>query len=178
MLLLAQEPIGGDELYDIVVLPAKEPVWPLIFWIALALLIVAIAGAILIISLVSRKRKQGNLPPAAKARNRLNQLERKREIMEIGPYTQAISEALKDYLSEKFKDPVRYETAREFLRRVSSGNTRLPDAAQQELGQFLSESEELKFANLNDETDLALPLAHRAGNILNLCESVGEDAKS
>lgn len=170
--LLAQQPIGDDELYPNWEYIPKPSPWPMIFWIVLALLIIALAVGVLVYALVIKKKAAPSASPAAQARKRFSQLEQKREIMELGEYSQALSDTLKDYLSAKFQDPVRYETSHEFLQRISSRETKLPDAAQQELGHFLTESDELKFANLSDDPAMATPLARRAENILNLCESI------
>ncbi|MAS93282.1 MAG: hypothetical protein CMO55_08805 [Verrucomicrobiales bacterium] len=170
--LLAQQPIGDDELYPNWEYIPKPSPWPMIFWIVLALLVIAIAVGVLVYALIIKKRTAPGASPAAQARQRFSQLEQKREIMELGEYSQALSDTLKDYLSAKFQDPVRYETSYEFLQRISSRETKLPDAAQQELGHFLVESEELKFANLDEDEATAVPLARRAENILNLCESI------
>lgn len=175
---LAQQPIGDDELIGDDMLfrnwtpPVRPSPWPMVFWMAVALSIAIVIVGVLVYFLVIRKKARPAASPIAQARQRFSQLEQKREIMELGEYSRAVSDTLKDYLSAKFRDPVRYETSHEFLQRISTKETRLPDAAQQELGRFLVESEELKFANLDKDPATAAPLARRAENILNLCESI------
>ena len=174
--MLGQQSIGEDELYDIVVLTPRESVWPVLFWAILAALIVGIAVATAIYFLVRNKSRPA-ASPAAKAASRISKIKQNEEALEVARYTVALSETLKDYLSEKYADPVRYETAQEYLNRISTTGSKIPDAAQQELAHFLSESEELKFANLSDADDRKSPLGRKAENVLNICESIGKDQR-
>ncbi len=92
--------------------------------------------------------------------------------LDASRYTLEVSDTLKDYLAQKFKDPVRFETTEEFLARIAKEQTQLPDAAQQELQSFLVAAEEVKFGNAPDADRRAVPLIKRAENVVNLCQTI------
>lgn len=95
--------------------------------------------------------------------------------MEPNRFAQELSDSLKDYLAERYGEPVRYETAQEFLRRSSEpGATFLPEAASEELRQFLNVAEEVKFGNTTHAASLTGSLLHRAKTVVELCDVIND----
>lgn len=172
ILLLAQESASPDELYDIIVLAPEKPVWPLVFYLVLALLLLAALGVWIRYLLRSRKTASGAENASVKAIRQLRELEQSHDTLEPNRFGLALSETLKDYLSATFADPVRFETTQEFLARLARGGTDLPPAAQQELKEFLVAAEEVKFGNTPDAAERTMPLFHRAKALLSLCQSI------
>ncbi len=166
---------GQTDLHDIVVPVPAPPLWPMLLTLGLALLM--IGGIVWLIRHLLRPRRQPVPPPHQRALRDFDRIERSQNEMAPNQFALAVSDTLKTYISERFDDPVRYETADEFLQRISREGTRLPSAAQQELRDFLATSEELKFGNPPQAPDLAVPLLHRARQLVNLCESVNASGK-
>lgn len=174
--LLAQSDASPDELYDIVVLQPTPGFWGILFGIALAVVLI-VAAFLLIYFLVFRKKSDAEALPHLGATRRLQRLDRDKGIVPLNEFSLEVSDTLKDYLAAKFEDRVRYETATEFLQRTSEEESSLPDAAKQEVGTFLRQSEAMKFSGQDtssDETKLAL--LHQAVRIVRLCETVSEAA--
>ncbi len=170
---LAQTAPPENDIYDIVVLAPKDPLWPTIIWSLTGLLILGVLGYFLYRLLSPGKGKRpANLEAIAMQRLRTAQAQQE----EVSPnaYTLALSEALKDYLSEKFKDPVRFETTQEFLGRISAAQSRLPVAAQQHLESFLVRADEVKFGNSSDGEKKAAPLGKIAEQVVQLCQVVND----
>ncbi len=174
--ILAQTDATPPEgLYDIVVPPPETELWPLLLSLVLALLIVA--GAVWLVRHLLRHREPPAAPPQDRALRAFDRIERQQDELAPNRFALAVSDALKDYFAERFRDPVRYETTEEFLARLSREGTRLPSAAQQELRDFLAASEEIKFGNRPDASDRTRPLLKRARNLVGLCESVNARTK-
>lgn len=176
MAFLAQQTPPTDDIYDIVVLAPKDPVWPAYFAIVILALVLVAVGVLVWWWL--RKSNRGNSPlsPEQRAEGRLGALRQQHGSLDPNKFALAVSETLKDYLGEKFDDPVRYETAQEFLQRVSRQRSRMPGAAQQELQQFLMLSEELKFGSTEGAEERTLPLLETAERIVGLCHAIGDDS--
>ncbi|MEM9016520.1 MAG: DUF4381 family protein [Verrucomicrobiota bacterium] len=156
-----QEPPQGD-IYDIVVLAPKESIGPLLTWIGVLILLGLVI--FLLLRRLFRKPAIEEMAPEKRAASRLRELTRLQDSLDGAPFAKSLSELLKDYLSEKFDDPIRYETADEFLQRIHSGTSGLPEASQRDLAQFLSSTEKIKFANQTQpasELDPLLDLAKR-----------------
>jgi hypothetical protein len=171
--LLGQQTPAADELYDIVVLEPVPPIGPLVFWSIIGVLLFALI-AVAIWYFLKRKMQSTARSAATKVLTRLREIERGIGVLEPNQVSLAISDALKDYMREKFNDPVRYETAQEFLKRNSNAKSQLPASAQRPLQLFLSESEEVKFGNPADGETKLLPLLKRADEIITVCEHVSE----
>ena len=171
--LLAQAaPAAPDGLYDIVVPSPERPLWPLFVFVGIALLIVGGIVWLVVYLLRNRDGASASTPPAAKAKRELDRIERQHDELAPNRFTLAVSESLKNYLAERFRDPVRYETTEEFLARLTREGTTLPPAAQQELRDFLTSAEEVKFGNNPNAAGLTRPLLKLARDLVNLCESV------
>ncbi len=175
--LLAQQSPPDDDIYDIVVLAPKDPVWPIFLGIALLVLLLVAIGLAVWWWLRKSTRKADSLSPEARATEKLHHLKGRYGSLDANQFSLAVSETIKDYLAEKFDDPVRYETSQEFLSRVSREHSKMPDAAQQELAQFLSTAEELKFGNTDGAEERAFPLLDIAGRIVALCQTIGDDSE-
>ncbi len=130
-----------DELYDIIVPTPDEPFWSLLIYPLLALAMTVALVWLIVYVLRSRKPVQSAENSFVRAGRRLHRLELNHEEMEPNQFSLAVSDTLKDFLSELFSDPVRYETTQEYLARMRRVGTRLPEAAQQELSEFLTTSE-------------------------------------
>lgn len=172
--LFGQSSPPPDDIYDIVVLAPREPFWPLILWSLLGLLVLAALGWMLWYLIKGGKQVPSGGSPETRALRRLKSAQRARTEASPNQYTLALSEALKDYLAEKFSDPIRYETTPEFLNRIAKEQSRLPAAAQQHLQSFLIRAEEVKFGNATDAADKAAPLGKTAEQIVQLCQVVNE----
>lgn len=175
--ILAQQSPPDDDIYDIVVLAPKDPVWPIYLGIALFLLVLVAVGLAI---WWWRQRNQGKniaLSPESRAAKKLHHLKQQHDSLETSQFTLALSETIKDYLAEKFDDPVRFETTPEFLVRISRERSKMPDAAQQELQQFLATTEELKFGNIDIAKEQTYPLFDAASRIIDLCQAIGNDGE-
>lgn len=168
---LAQQPPPEDDIFDIVVFEPKDSQLGLWIWIGVILLLLALGaiGAFLLIRKLSRKKQ--DLSPEGIVSRTLRDLSRRKGEMEPNEFSLAISDALKDYLVARFKDPVRYETTPEFLKRSSLEQSELPSDAQASLRQFLATSEAVKFGNLPDADERAEPLLGLAASIVKQCQS-------
>ncbi len=173
---LAQaEAAPPDGLYDIVLPAPERSPWPLFAALVFALLL---AGAVVwLVRFLLRNRPAPDAPPSFKALREFDRLDRERDELAPNRFALAVSDALKDYFTARFRDPVRYETAEEFLARLAREGTRLPPAVQQELRDFLTASEEVKFANRPDAAEWTRPLMQRARALVSLCESVNAETK-
>jgi uncharacterized protein (DUF2267 family) len=168
--ILSQVAPPEDDIFDIVVLEPRESLTGFVFWLFVLLILLVAAG----IAAWLTYRKNRNREPANAAEIRVTQKFRRlrvdREHLEPNQFTQRLSDALKDYLAEKFKDPVRFETTQEFLQRVSKDGSALPPAARESLASFLVSSDEVKFANLSDAEERAEPLLDQAAVIVKQCQ--------
>jgi len=176
MHFLAQQTPPPDDIYDIVVLAPKDPVWPIYLGAVLLLLVLVAIG----LAIWWWRRRSGNkgaaLSPEQRVGKRLLELQQTQSSLDPNKFSLELSEALKDYLAEKFDDPIRYETAQEFLNRVSRERSKMPEAAQQELQQFLLAGEELKFGNTEGAKSRTSPLFEAANRIVTLCQAIGGDS--
>lgn len=159
-----------EGLYDIVVPTPETPVWPLLLWILLSLAVL-VGIALLARRLLRSGRGRGpTLTPAELARRSFDRAER--ESPAPNRYALLLSEAVKDYLASRFRDPVRYETSEEFLARASREGTHLPPTAQASLLEFLAAAEEVKFGRPGDAETRLQALSRRARELVALCESI------
>ncbi|MDF1823763.1 MAG: hypothetical protein P1U68_03925 [Verrucomicrobiales bacterium] len=170
----AQSTPPADDIYDIVVLAPKDTVWPLVFWSALAFIIIGALGWMIWYLLRGSSGKEAGPSPESIAFRRFTLAHRDREDLSPNEYSLALSEALKDYLAAKYGDPVRFETTPEFLSRISQHESKMPAAAQQQLEAFLIHAEEIKFGNCSDAQSKAAPLGKTAEQIVQLCQMVNE----
>jgi hypothetical protein len=168
--------LGEDGLYDIVeVAPYVFP-WSLL-WSGIASLVILTVIALSVRWFMSRTGPRAHPEsPHAKALRRLREVAASLDTTEPNRTSLALSELLKDYLSERFRDNLRYETTPEFLRRISRQSIKLPVAAQQDLSLFLKSADQIKFGNVPASSSDISALHHLAARIVNLCQTVGDDS--
>lgn len=167
----------ADDILDIVVLAPRESAWGTVAWL-LVIAILLVGLGILAWYLLRRfSSRREDTSPEARASRRLRELAERHGEMEPNPFALAVSDTLKDYLVEKFKDPVRFETTQEFLARSSTGPSRLPRAARESLQEFLVSTEEIKFGNTSGAEQRTEPLLERAGMIVQLCQAADPEPR-
>ncbi len=161
-----------EGIYDILVPEAERPVWPLLVYLILALLLIAGLVWLFLYLLRNRETSGDSKAAASRALRELDSLERRRDELTPNAFALAVSETLKNYLAERHRDPVRYETTEEFLDRLSRHDTCLPPDAQQALREFLTSAEEVKFGHRPDAASSCAPLLQRARQLFRLTETV------
>jgi len=180
MFSLISQASKTEDIRDIVEIAPEASMWPIIFWAAIAL---SIVGLILwlILFLVRRGKKRAfEAAPHAVALRSLHRLEAALSGMEPNAFGLEVSETLKNFLSAKFNDPIRYETAEEFLHRFANSSipvTHLPTAVHQNLRTFVSTSEEIKFGKAPDARGKMKPLLTLATTIVNLIQTINQAEK-
>lgn len=163
-------PAGADGLPDIKDIAGPEPLpdfWEILGAAGLAVLGIAVAAWL--IRLVARHLSARRLAdsPLAAARRRLDALERQASDLAPNAFSVAVSDTLKDYLSRRYGDPVRYETSEEFLLRLSrSGAASLPPATRDALAGFLSVADEIKYGRPPDAEARKPPLLVQAREVI------------
>ena len=174
--LLAQQAPGPDELYDIVLVEPQSS--PLLLIIVLVLALLLIAGIAWFVWQYLDRRKTGeSISPGKQAASKLREIESSREQLSGSRYVLALSEVLKDYLTARFSDPVRYETSNEFLFRISSSGSQLPVNVQNDIAKFLQNSEAIKFGNLSNTEAQAESVGKAVREIIVACESIPEESR-
>lgn len=159
-----------EGIYDIIVPEAERPLWPLFVFGFLGLILL---GAIvwLILFLMRQREPRLSVSLAGRTFREFNRIEQNSEDLPNNARALAISEALKNYFEERFRDRVRYETTEEFLARLSREGTRLPHGIQEGLREFLTASEEVKFGNRRDASTWITPLVKSARDLVTSCEA-------
>jgi uncharacterized protein (DUF2267 family) len=163
------EPDGGEipDILDIYI-PEPEPnFWLMALFIVLGL--AAIAGIVwLLIHFIreDRRRRQRDASPRSIALAQLTRLESEAAGMEPNTFALRVSEIVKDYLHASHGDRFRFETAQEFLRRITDGRgSSLPAAIQEAIAGFVTMCEELKFGRPGDAAERCAPLPDQARRI-------------
>lgn len=173
LFLLAQTgALPPEGLYDIIEPQPERELWPYLVFFLFALLFLAALVWLVRYLLKARGQATATASPAERALRELDRIERQQPDLPPNRYAFAVSEALKNYFSERHGDPVRYETAEELLSRLAREDSRLPPAAQQGLCDFLTASEEWKFGNRSDTGGAVPRLSHRARQLIEFSESV------
>lgn len=160
----------ADDILDIVVLAPKESFTSVLFWLLVAILALIAMGVSIWLAFRNRTQSQSSPPPEIRVAHALKQLRVAREQLEPNQFSLRTSSALKDFLTEKFGEPVRYETTQEFLKRSTEEGSQLPEAAKNSLLEFLVAADELKFGNLADADERTAPLLEKAGQVVQACE--------
>ena len=171
---LAQAPTAEvpEGIYDIIVPEAERPLWPLFVYLAIALLLIGGLVWLVLYLLKSRDPRALTASPSVRAGREFDEIERRRDELAPNAFALAVSETLKNYLAERFRDPVRYESTEVFLARLSREGTCLPPPAQEELQEFLTSAEEVKFGHRADAAASCQPLLKSARHLIGLCEAV------
>lgn len=160
-------PEGTAELPDIKDIAGPETLPDFWEWLAMAGMVVV--GLLLVMALtlflfrrLSRSRATA-LSPLLIARRQLDDLERRSAELSPNAFSVAVSDTLKNYLSQRFGDPVRYETSEEFLLRLSQAKANaLPLSTRQAVVDFLSMADEIKYGRPPDAEAGKMPLLEQA----------------
>lgn len=163
---------NADELYDIVILEPKTSLWPFFIWALLIFVLLGSIAALIINILRSRSPNAPVMSPQDRARARFRVIQQKTDSIPVSEIMLEVSDTLKDYLAEKYDDPLRFETTQEFLKRISKQKTKLPAAVQLELRSFLVAADEIKFGRSADAEEKSLPLIKAAENVVSLCQTI------
>ncbi len=177
--LIAQAP-QTEDIRDIVVLAPEASIWPIVFWAVTGLLLVALIIGLIVFLIQRQKRIAHELAPETIALRSLTRLQADLQKMEPNAFGLEVSETLKNYLVAKFNDPIRYQTAEEFLSRFADSailDTPLPTAIHENLRTFISASEEIKFSKSPDTASQTAPLLALATNIVHLIQTIDESSK-
>jgi len=165
---------GGDDIEGLIVLAPDPGIWPLVLWgtLFLVLLLALGVGAWWLVRHFSRNSHR--LPPETKALRTIRRLESNAATLAPHDLSLETSEALKDFLRERYADPLRYESAEEFLARMATteGASRMTPALHEDLRSFVLMSEELKFGRPRNAQKRVGPLLQLAYNIVNLSRTV------
>ena len=165
-------PTGSEpEIPDIKDIIPPEPltsIWPIIFWIAGALLVfVLLAGLLYFFILKDRNRKAPPLSPQQIALRKLREIAEKAAQLTPNEFSLQVSEALKDYLSQRFGDQLRFETSEEFITRLSqSSEGKLPDSKRELVAGFVQISDEIKFGRPPDAEEKKPHLLQQALSVV------------
>ena len=82
-------------------------------------------------------------------------------------FMQEVSRVLEDFLQERYQDRFRYETADEFIARLSQGEgASLPVSKREQLAEFVEIAEEIKFGLPPNAESMKLPLLAQAREIV------------
>lgn len=140
------------------------------------LIIVGIVGGLLFVAaliglIIYFVRKDKNsirqIPAGRVALKKLDELESQADTLPANVFSLQVSDVLKIYLKERFRDSFRYETSEEFIHRLSSqpSNT-IPQSLQNDLANFVGLCDELKFARPAHADSNKLPLLEGARRII------------
>ena len=162
---------GAKDLPDIADIAGPELLpdfWESMGLFAVGLLVLAAVVGLAIFLYVRHTRKKQSLEsPLQIVRRRLDELERDAADLPPNEFSVGVSDALKDYLSKRYGDPVRFETGEEFLYRLNQAQANaLPMSVREEVGNFLSVSEEIKYGRPPDAEARKLPLLAQAREII------------
>ena len=92
----------ADDILDIVVLEPRESFTSVAFWLILAALILVVLGVALWLFFRSRSKRNAIPPPEIRVAQSLKRLQVEREQLEPNHFSLRVSDALKDFLTEKF----------------------------------------------------------------------------
>jgi hypothetical protein len=164
-------PLDGEDIRDIMVKRPPASIIPVIFSL-LALIGVLIVGVIVVKRILTRQPEMGRVPPEYIAQSRLQQICSKMENEAPNKVSLEISEAVKDFLMAQFQDPIRFETAEEYLNRISqvteSNSIKFSTTLTEEVRSFMNISQELKFAQLREARTRIPALVNQAMKIIEM----------
>ena len=180
MSFLIAQATQPDDIRDIITIAPDASILPVILWIVGILFLIGFIVWLVLFLLKRAKRLAYEAAPETIAIKSLQRLQLEMEDMDPNVFGLEVSETLKNYLSAKFNDPIRYETAEEFLSRFANSAipvTQLPTSVHQHLRTFVSSSEEIKFARTSDAREKMEPLLGLASRIVSLIETVNQSEK-
>lgn len=160
-----------EDIKGIVMLEPEPSIWGIIWVILGILLFLTLVGFLTWFLIQKYSGKGAGMLPEFQAMKKLQHLQRNSAAMRPNKLSLEVSETLKDFLIAKFNDPIRYETADEFLHRFSSSPnppSAVPVTVHQDLKSFIRMSEEMKFGNAPDAEKRTASLFQLAHNVVNL----------
>ncbi len=167
-----------EDIRDIMVKRPSTSVFPVILSIVV-LLGALMIGVSAIKRILTRQPEMGSVPPELIARSRLQQIGLEMENEPPNKVSLEISEAVKDFLRAQYQDPIRFETAEEYLRRISlptmSDSIKFSDLLTEEVRSFMNISQELKFAQIREARNQLPALVNHATKIIEM--AIHEKAK-
>ena len=162
---------GSGEIPDIldIYIPEPEPnYWLMALWIAFGLFVLVVVGLMLRSVLLDRRRRRRlrDTNPRRIALAQLARLEGEAAEMEPNAFALRVSDIVKDFLHASHGDRFRFETAEEFLRRITDGrSSSLPAPTREAIAGFVTMCEELKFGRPGDAAERCAPLPGQARKI-------------
>jgi len=146
-----QSSVQNESIRDIMVSRPPVSIWPFIIGgLVVALLLVGVWFA----SRLAKTPKLSEKGPPADyvALEKLDKISKNIDSISPNEASLEVSNTVKDYLSGRFRDPIRYETAEEFFGRISaeSSSSNLSEGLVDQVRSFLRTSQELKFAKLRE----------------------------
>lgn len=159
------------QLPDIEDISLPEPVpspWPVVIGIAVgAIVIGAAVWLILFFIREDAKRKAPEMPPHIRALRELDRLGEKIGDLPPNQFSQSVSQTLEAYLEAQFGDRYRYETAEELIQRLATNSaSNVPERKRQNLAEFVTIAEEIKFGLPPDAEARKEPLLEKARSIV------------
>lgn len=142
-----------EDIRDIMVKRPPASIVPVIILIVV-LISALIVGVFAVKRILTRQPEMGRVPPELIARSRLQQICSEMDNEAPNKVSLEISEAVKDFLMAQYQDPIRFETAEEYLSRISrpsaSGSIKFSAMLTEEVRSFMNMSQELKFAQIRE----------------------------
>ncbi len=169
---------GASEIRDIVDDPPPF-YWPPVIFITLSILLLITAVVIYcVLSYRKKNPKPTGPPPEVVARLRLQELQSEAATMAPNKAGLEASEIVKDFLTSQYGDPIRYETAEEYLSRIAmpqqqAGAPVFSIGLLEQVKSFMSISQELKFAQLKEAKERIPNLVSQAEKIVSLALEEG-----
>jgi hypothetical protein len=162
-----QEPV--EDIRDIMVERPPASIVPVL--VSIVLLVVAgFFGFLAFRKFFTKERAVPGPPPEIVARRRLNAISGKVDELPPNKASLETSDAVKDFLTAQYRDPIRYETAEEYLHRITNAQqgdaSRLSPSLTEQVQSFVSISQELKFAKLKEARSQIPSLIKQAENII------------
>jgi len=141
---------------------------PLLIGIAVVILLLVLVGSLLWFFLLKdRNRSRVPANPQQIALKKLREIAERAAELSPNEFSLQVSETLKDYLSARFGDPLRYETSEEFIARLSAdGNARLPESKRNLVAGFVQISDEIKFGRPPDAEEKKPTLMQQARSVV------------
>ncbi len=158
------------DIEEIEIPDALPDPWKVYIWIGIGLLVlVGVVAVVITLVMFLMREKKRVLTAEYVAARRLEEIESRANEMTPNEYSIQVSDALKDFVQSRFKDPVRFETTDEFLYRITAVDAGLiTPQVRDELAEFLHIAEEIKFGLPPDAEASKIPLLRKAQSIVEI----------
>lgn len=165
------EPVPVEDIRDIMLDRPPASIVPVL--VSLVILVGALMfGFFALRNFLRRPPETKGPPPEMIARHKLSEI--RGEVDDVPPNKASLdtSETVKDFLTAQYGDPIRYETAEEYLNRMievmKDGASKLSPGLTEEVRTFMSISQELKFAQLKEARSRIPALIDKAEKIVTM----------